>query len=572
VMNRRVELTGMRADGSEFAVELSVTRLPGAAPPGFVGFMRDITQRRQAAEALATSRARYQDLYDNAPDMFISVDARTGTVLSCNETLASTLGYSMDKLIGAPLLDLYHPDSLKEAEQAFQSFVREGEVHDARLQLRRSDGTALAVSLNVSAVRDERGEILYSRSVLRDISDLQRSEEERRRLEAQVQHAQKLESLGVLAGGIAHDFNNLLTTILGSAEMALDDLPSASEGRSWIEGLRAAVKTAANLCDQMLAYAGRGQFVIEPVDMNELVTEMSQLLAVSITKKAELEYDLAKQLPFISADAAQIRQVVLNLMTNASEAIGEGTGTIRLATGVATCDRAYLDSFSPHTKLAEGDYVYIEVSDTGCGIDEDVQRKLFDPFYTTKFTGRGLGLSVVMGILLGHRGIADVRSEPGKGSSFKLLFPAIDRLTAAPETVTAAHETIAAEAQGEPDGGKVLIVDDDDSIRAIAGNSLKAAGFEVLSAANGREAVELFGREPDQIRCVLLDLTMPEMDGREAFVELCRIRPSVRVILCSGYTEHDVVPRFLGRGPTGFLKKPYGAQELLAKLREALRS
>lgn len=389
-----------------------------------------------------------------------------------------------------------------------------------------------------------------------------RAEEERRKLEAQMLEVQKLESLGVLAGGIAHDFNNLLMAILGNADLALGFMPPASPARPNVEEIVRASQRAADLCRQMLAYSGKGRFEVGHYDLSEIVQEMAQMLEVSVSKKASLRYFFAAELPAVQADATELRQVIMNLITNASESLGDESGVISVKTGVMDCDRAYLSGSHLDDKLPEGRYVYLEVSDTGCGMDEETQRRIFDPFFTTKFIGRGLGLAAVLGIVRGHQGAIKVHSEPGRGTTFRILLPALDwepKLAAAPSAVGNAPPSR---------GGTILLVDDDSAVRQVGAQMLDGLGFKVLTAADGREGLEVFREHDGKIDCVILDLTMPEMGGEEVFHELRRLRSDLCVILSSGYNEEDVTQRFVGQGLAGFVQKPYTS----AKLRLTLNS
>jgi PAS domain S-box-containing protein len=388
-------------------------------------------------------------------------------------------------------------------------------------------------------------------------------EDEREKLEAQVQHAQKLESLGVLAGGIAHDFNNLLTGILGNADLTLMSLPDGSSSYQSVREIKKTAERAADLSRQMLAYSGRGSFLIETIDLNDVVREMGHLLEASISKRAVLTYEVAADLPPVVADTTQIRQVIMNLITNASDALGDADGLIRIRTGVKHCDRAYLGETYLDDQLPEGEYVYLEVEDTGCGMDEATLQKIFDPFFTTKFTGRGLGLAAALGIIRGHRGAVEVKSEAGKGTLFRVFFPMSDQplKRAAPQAPV--RETRRA-------GGTVLLVDDEQAIRDVAGRMLEQAGFTVLRASDGNEAVSLFGDRKDEIGCVLLDLTMPRKGGEETFKELKGIRPDVRVVVSSGYSEQEVAQRFAGEDVAGFVQKPYLYATLVSMVSDAM--
>jgi PAS domain S-box-containing protein len=388
-------------------------------------------------------------------------------------------------------------------------------------------------------------------------------EDEREKLEAQIQHAQKLESLGVLAGGIAHDFNNLLTGILGNADLTLMSLPATSPSYQSVREIKKTAERAADLSRQMLAYSGRGSFLIETIDLNDVVREMGHLLEASISKRAVLTYELATDLPPVVADTTQIRQVIMNLITNASDAVGDADGLIRVRTGVRHCDRAYLGETYLDDQLPEGRYVYLEVEDTGCGMDEATLQRIFDPFFTTKFTGRGLGLAAALGIIRGHRGAVEVKSDVGKGTLFRVFFPMSDQPVkrAAPE---------AAVGETRRTGGTVLLVDDEQAIRDVAGRMLEQAGYTVLRAADGNEAVSLFGDRKDEIGCVLLDLTMPRKGGEETFRELKGIRPDVRVVVSSGYSEQEVAQRFAGEDVAGFVQKPYLFATLVSRVSDAM--
>jgi signal transduction histidine kinase/ABC-type amino acid transport substrate-binding protein/ActR/RegA family two-component response regulator len=380
------------------------------------------------------------------------------------------------------------------------------------------------------------------------------SEADRLVLERQMQHAQKLESLGVLAGGIAHDFNNLLTAMLGHMNVAQMKLAPESPAHPHLESLERVIHRAADLTRQMLAYSGKGRFVVRPYDLNHMVQEVTHLLEVSIPKKIALRFDLAPSLPPVEADAAQIQQVIMNLVTNAADAIGDRDGTIRLTTGTNQLDRAYLDQVFQGQELQPGPYVTLEVSDSGCGMAPEVLGRIFEPFFTTKVTGRGLGLSATLGILKGHRAGIRIYSEPGHGTTFKLLFPTSEAELAKPAT-QAATPALARKAT-------ILLVDDEEMIRDAATAALESLGLTVLTAENGLEAVAAVQQPGVTIDLILMDLTMPQMDGREAFQAIRRIHPNMPVILSSGYNEQESIQAFMGRGLAAFLQKPYTLRAL----------
>lgn len=389
---------------------------------------------------------------------------------------------------------------------------------------------------------------------------LRKSEDEKLALQAQMLNAQKLESLGVLAGGIAHDFNNLLTSIMGNTEMALNEIPESSPAREYVEKAAEGVQRASELTKQMLAYSGKGRFVIENIDLSDLVENTAELLRISIRQNVALALNMARNLPQVEADATQIRQVVMNLIINASDAIGDNQGIIRVSTGVMECDRAFLNDADIGKELPEGTYVYMEVSDNGCGMDDETKARIFEPFFTTKFTGRGLGLAAVLGIVRGHKGALKVYSKAGEGTTFKVLFPKSERWI---EPKPAEEKKV----EGWEGRGTILLVDDEEEVASVTRMMLEGIGFSVLTAKDGLEGVEMFRNHADDIDAVLMDMTMPNMNGEEAFREMKKIRSGVRVILTSGYNEEEISGRFYGAGFAGFLQKPYGFADLSNKVK-----
>jgi nitrogen-specific signal transduction histidine kinase len=395
-------------------------------------------------------------------------------------------------------------------------------------------------------------------SVAIDITERKRLEGEQQLLEKQLLHAQKLESLGVLAGGIAHDFNNILTAIIGNADLALMCINPESAAIDNLHSIEIAAARAADLSNQMLAYSGRGKFVISNHDINGILEEMLHILQVSISKKVVLRLNLNKPLPSVESDATQMRQIFMNLVINASEAIGDKGGDITITTGCMDCDKSYLKDVWFDANITDGHYVFIEVTDTGCGMSKETLTKLFDPFFTTKFTGRGLGMAAVQGIVRGHKGAIKVYSELGKGSSFKILLPASSQPTKIFNHIS--------QDDNWRGSGTVLLVDDEETIRGIGTKMLKVLGFNVVTANDGQEAVEVYKARAD-ISFVVLDLTMPHMDGEQCFRELRMSNPDVKVIMSSGFSEVEVTHKFVGKGLAGFIQKPYK----LSALKEAIQ-
>jgi two-component system cell cycle sensor histidine kinase/response regulator CckA len=441
--------------------------------------------------------------------------------------------------------------------------VLAGEEHvGIETRRQRKDGSLIEVRLSIAPTRDASGEVTGMVFQLEDVSDLRRAENERRQLEAQIQHTQKLESLGVLAGGIAHDFNNLLTGMLGNAGLALLDLPDGT-ARERVLQVETAIQRAAELTHQLLAYAGKASFDVVTLDLAVLVREMTNLLEVSIPKKVHLRLDVQTGIPAIEADPTQIRQIVMNLITNAAEAIGDGEGVIAVRVGVEEVDRAELAESRADPGLKPGPYVCLEVEDTGSGMDAATLERIFDPFYTTKFAGRGLGLAAVLGIARAHRGAISVESQTGGGTRFRILLPPSARH---PPAAVSKHAT----ELGESVTGTILVVDDEDAVRAVSKTILDRFGYRTLTARNGKEAVELFREQRNGIDLVLLDMTMPVMDGVEALRELRAVRPDVRVLLSSGHPESEAEDRLSGERLSGFIQKPYRSAELIERVKAAL--
>ncbi len=368
----------------------------------------------------------------------------------------------------------------------------------------------------------------------------------------------------MLAGGMAHDFNNLLTAILGNAGLALMDLPPDSPAVQSIRHVETAAMQAAGLANQMLAYSGKGRFVLTRVNLSHVVDEIAGFLRAGLPKKVALQHRLGNGKPILKADAEQIRQVIVNLITNAAEAIGDHGGVVTVSTGVVDVDRDCLASSYIDDNLRPGHYAFIEVSDTGCGMTDEAKSRMFEPFFTTKFTGRGLGLAAVLGIVRGHRGAITVDSELNRGTTVRVLFPL---LTQSPESVLSGGDNLSSW-QGS---GAVLIVDDEESVRLVAEEMLRRIGFRTLRAASGTEGLKLFRQHADEIDMVLLDLTMPDMDGHEVFEKLREMRHDVKVVLSSGYSEQEAIHRFAGMKLAGFIQKPYQLQMLRDKVRDVFR-
>lgn len=533
---------------------------------GLVGIGREITDRKQVEKAFEEEQNLLRTVIDALPEYIYVKDTECKFITNNAAHRKALRVESEEEVIGKTDFDFFPPQLAEQYYADDQAVIQTGQPLLDHEQAREDRaGNKRWVIVSKVAFRDSAGSIVGLVGITRDITRRKRAEEERQKLEEQIQHSQKLESLGVLAGGIAHDFNNLLMGILGNAGMAKLELPPSSPTRPMIDQIEKTGQRAADLCKQMLAYSGKGSFVVQPLDLSELVKEMSHLLEVSASKKATVKYHFTRKLPAIMGDPTQLRQVVINLITNASEAIGDQTGIISVTTGAMYCDRAYLQEGYVAEELPEGRYAYLEVSDTGCGIDNEKLGKIFDPFYSTKFAGRGLGLAAVLGIVRGHKGVLKVYSEPSRGTTFKVLFPFCDQ----PAASTTEESLDTLEWRGS---GIILVVDDEEMVRDTAKRMLEHFGFTVLLASDGREGVEQFRLHAGEIAAVLLDVTMPHMSGEEAFREIRRIKSNACVLLSSGYNELDATSHFSGKGLAGFIQKPYRPVDLMNKLRDVLAS
>ncbi|MCC8993111.1 MAG: response regulator [Candidatus Contendobacter sp.] len=524
---------------------------------------------RRVMVELEQSRNQFSLLFHQAPIGYLVLND-VGLIQEVNETFCRMINRTRDQLMGSPFSECMEGDDRGVFLARYRAFFMAPASKSLEALILRLQGPAFFAHMEGAVIRSALSRqhatdvplLLLS---VTDITERKWAEEKRLQMERQMQQTQKLESLGVLAGGIAHDFNNLLTIILGNASLALDEMPPLSPARDSLQAIEATSLRAAELCRQMLAYSGKGRFVIENIRMNDLIGEMISLLKASISKKAILNLNLKERLPPLRGDPSQIRQVMMNLVFNASEAIGEHGGVITISTGMMECSGEYISEFYLDESLTEGLYVWLEISDTGCGMDHETQRRIFEPFFTTKFTGRGLGLSAVLGIVRGHKGALKVYSEPGQGTTFKALFPAVQ--TDKPQIAQSSGSTHHSDWKG---AGTILLVDDEESVRSLGNRMLERLGFKVLIAVDGQQALEIFRELSDEILLVILDLTMPYMDGEETFRELRRIDPKARVIMSSGYTESEITPRFAGKRLSGFLQKPYTLDTLTQRLRDAL--
>ena len=557
-----IEAETLLPSGRRLVIRLSgeVDRDEMGRPVSVHGLIADITAQRVQEQALRESEERFRTLWAASPIGIRLTDAHGASILA-NPRLLELFDCTLDEFLAEQWRERLHPDDRERIALVGREAVRDECDTRAEYRLLCASGRVRYLRATVAAVRTPDGRFAGHVGAIEDITQETETAIERTQIENQLRQTQKLESLGVLAGGIAHDFNNLLVGVLTNASMALLDLPVTSPARETVLNIERAAQRAADLTRQLLAYSGKGRFIIESVSLSDIASEMLQLLKTVVSKRATLTLDLADGLPMVKGDATQLRQILMNLITNASDSLNERNGEILLRTRVANVDRTAPSATMFGGPLLPGRYVVMDVIDNGSGMADETLQRIFDPFYTTKFTGRGLGLAATLGIVRGHGGAVVVTSTVGAGTTFSLYFPPSEGVRRDAPMVSVA--TL--------DGhGTILVVDDDAGVRSVARSLLVRRGFTVMLAENGREAVDLFAVHHAEIRAVLLDLTMPVMDGEDALRELRKTDMSVPVILMSGYSDVDVERTFTGAGLAGFVQKPFRVDDLYQTLAAAL--
>jgi PAS domain S-box-containing protein len=520
--------------------------------------LNDVTDRVLLEQKVKESEGKYRDLYDNAPDGYISLD-EDGVIVEVNRTFLDMIGYSRGEIVRKmPFKNLLSSESAQVCHIVFPEFKKGGRMRNLELTVIKKDGAPLPVTMNASAVFDADGRLLVCRSVIRDISEKRKMDDEKRKLQQQLFQSQKLEALGTLAGGIAHDFNNLLASIMGYASLAKAELPLDHAVYRHVDIIETASVRASELTQQLLAFAKGGKYDAKPNDVNAIVREVEALLSRTIDKNITLELKTAEGLYQAVCDAGQVQQAVLNICINARDAMPRG-GKLAIETENLSLGKEDVKTL---VDISPGNYVRISISDTGVGMDRETREHIFDPFFTTKEKGTGLGLSLAYGIVKKHGGFIQTYSEPGRGSTFKVNLPA----------GRAGKEYPHGEEERDLRQGSelVLVVDDEPMIKTLAQDILQRYGYTVLTAEGGEEAIAIYSRQWKEISLVLLDMVMPKIDGREVFRRVREINPRVKVIVSSGYSHDRDADDLLEQGAAGFVQKPYRMADLLKMVEKVL--
>jgi len=563
LLNKPIELT-TKTDGEIHFVECSISYFEERSIVHFTMFLRDVTARKNNEE----ERSKLAVIVEQSLNAIILTDC-DGVIEYVNPAFEKMAGFSSAEVLGKTPNITKSGQHSKSYYQKMWHTLLQGQSWKGNFINKAKDGHLYEVEQTIFPILSENnGKITGYTAIQQDVT-------ERNRIQKQDEHAQRLESLGILAGGIAHDFNNLLTAIMGNASLAKNNLENTEGCRKKLDNILHASESAANLCKQMLAYSGKGHFVIHPMNLSDVVRKILQLLETSVNKKAKLIADLQDDLSLIEADEGKMQQVIMNLIINASEAMGESSGEIHITTETAYLTEEKLLSLLNGDSIAKGDYVVIHVRDNGCGMDADTQKKVFDPFFTTKFTGRGLGMSAILGIIRGHRGALQMQSVVGQGTQFSIYFPVVKASSVnVQEDVSRGLDSDVAAIEAST---TVLVVDDEKNIRNLVSDILDVMAMHSILAESGEQGLILLEEHLDEIDVVLLDMTMPNMDGQQFYAKMQDFASHIPVIVSSGYTESDVRQRFeknislSSDLSISFLKKPYHPEALRDSIQEILK-
>jgi len=515
-------------------------------------YIRDITELRKAQK----EHHMLVDIVERTTDI-VSIAKPDGQFIYMNASGRNLLGLSAEDDIHQHSMFEFHSqhEVQRISEQIIPEALANG-IWSGEAVYIKEDGDECPASCVLLCNFEPTGEPSY-------FSIVSRSLLEQKEMQAKLEHTQRLESLGVLAGGIAHDFNNILTVIIGNASLAKMKFEAEHPAIKHFKHIVDASQKAAQLCNEMLAYSGKGKFAVQAINLSQTVREMTELLQVSIAKNVSLDYQLDDLMPDIEADIAQVQQIILNLITNANDAINNQQGHIQVKTSLMYADNHYLSNTYTDNTLPEGTYALLEVCDNGCGMDKETINRIFEPFFTTKFTGHGLGMSAVLGIIKAHQGTLRVHSKLNQGTTFQILFPLAE------SSVKPAIQANNTSKKDMSFSKTILVVDDDKIIRETSCEILEDLGFACcLQAADGLEGLTLFKQHIHDIQLILLDMTMPKLNGAETLKEVRKINQNIHVILCSGYSEHDIAKQFKHDTHVSFIQKPYTPEALEAHIQD----
>jgi len=525
---------------------------------GLVGIARDVTEQKLAEEALLESEQRFRSLVETTSDWVWEVD-QNAIYTYASPKVRDQLGYGPEEVIGKTPFDFMPKGEAERIRKFFnEKAINKEPFYGLENVNRHKDGHLVVLETNGIPIFDEKGQLKGYRGIDRDITDRKRAEEEKKKLQAQLQQARKIEAIGTLAGGIAHDFNNVLMGIQGHTSLALLYADSGRLHSEHLKGIEHMVQSGADLTKQLLGFAMGGKYEVRPTDPNELIEKSSEMFGRT-KKEIKIHRKYQEDIWPVEVDRGQIDQVLLNLYVNAWQSMPRG-GDLYIETSSVVLDKNYTKPFG----VNPGNYVKISVTDTGVGMDEATQQRIFDPFFTTKEMGRGtgLGLASAYGIIKNHGGIINVYSEKGEGTTFDIYLPASEK------EVTTEEKKLADEILKGTE--TVLLVDDEAMILDVGEEMLKEMGYKVLLARSGKEAVKVYGKHKDEIDLVILDMIMPDMGGGEAYDRMKENSPKVKALLSSGYSIDGQATEILERGCDGFIQKPFSMKELSGKIREIL--
>jgi PAS domain S-box-containing protein len=549
-----------RNDGTTLSVEMSKSKFDLHGETSWIVIARDIEERTRAENELRRSEAIRRSIIESTSDylLMLGLDYR---IQFANRTVPDL---TVEGVVGRSVLEYIHPDLMDDTIACYERIVATGEPGTLEsTYISNDDDEEHYFESRIAPILEDgkvAGFILSSS----DVTERRQREAERLDVERGMLRSQKLESLGLLSGGIAHDFNNLLVGIMGRAELAQDDLKDHALMADHLAQIMDASQHAAGLCQQLLAYSGKGRFLVEPVDLAALVENTQKLIEISIPENVNVQYELGPTPNAIEVDSTQIRQVIMNLVANASDSLQPQGGNIRIGTGTENLERNDLIKYTNGDTVREGLYAYLDVEDSGCGMTSHTMERLFDPFYTTKPDGTGLGMAAVLGIVRSHQGAMSVISDEGTGTTIRVLIPA--EAVPAPKVIAPSQP----ESPRNVGAGMILVVDDEPAIRTVTERILKRAKFDVITADSGTAAIDALNTHKASILAVVLDMKMPDMNGEQAMERLREIRPDLPILLSSGYSEVEITKRLEGKGLSAFLAKPYRSADLINAINDVL--